>query len=64
MKPLNHFIVARGFKMATIKMVAQALRPGDFVISLDLSNMYFHVWICLAFRRFLRFFVGRHLFQF
>lgn len=40
MKPLNHSIVARTFKMATLKMVCNSLRAGDFVVSLDLPEEY------------------------
>lgn len=43
MKPLSQFILAKGFKMATLKMVAQSLHQGDFLASLDLSDAYFHV---------------------
>lgn len=46
--------------MATLKMVAHSLCHGDHVVSLDLSDAYFHVRIHPSFRRFLRFqFQGR-----
>lgn len=55
MKPLNRYISARGFQMATIKMIAGSISKGDFVVSLDLSDAYFHLRIDPRFRRFLHF---------
>lgn len=64
MKSLNAFIVSHGFRMATLKMVAGTLRKGDFVVSLDLSDAYFHLRIHPRFRRFLCFKFRGKLFQF
>lgn len=49
MKPLNRFIVACSFKMATLKMVCNSLRRSDVVVSLDLKDAYFHVRIAPEF---------------
>lgn len=64
MKPLSRFIAAKSFKMATLKMVARLLRLGDFVVSLDLSDTYFHVCIHPASHCFLRFQFTGKFFQF
>lgn len=64
MKPLNRFISARSFKMATLKMVVGALRKDDFVVSLDLLDTYFHLRIDPNFRRFFRFKFWGKFFQF
>lgn len=50
--------------MATLRMVAAAIRKDDYVISLDLSDAYFHVRVDARFRRFLRFKFRGRLFQF
>jgi hypothetical protein len=64
LKPLNRFIMARSFKMATLRMVAHSLREKDFVVSLDLTDAYFHVNIDPSFRKFMRFKFRGKLFQF
>lgn len=64
MKPLNAFIVGWSFCMATLKMVAGALRKGDFMVSLHLSDAYFHLRIHPHFHGFLRFKFQGKLFQF
>lgn len=38
--------------MAKLKLVASALCIGDFVLSLDLSDAYFHIRVALSDRRF------------
>lgn len=50
--------------MSTIKMVAQSLHLGNLMISLDLSDAYFHVRIHPDFCGFLCFRVGSCFFQF
>lgn len=64
MKPLNRFIKARGFRMATLKMVATVIRQQDFAVSLDLSDAYFHVYVAPAHHRFLHFKFKGKFFQF
>lgn len=63
-KPLNQFIVARSFKMAILMMVVGPLCPGDFVVSLDPLDPYFHVRIMPGFRHFLHYKFRGHAFQF
>ena len=38
LKPLNQFVRKEAFKMATIRTVANAIRSGDFAVSLDLKT--------------------------
>lgn len=64
MKPLNAFIVGRSFQMDTLKIVAGALRKGDYMVSLDLSDAYFHLNANPRVRRFLRFKFTGKLFPF
>ena len=51
----NESIVTRPFHMLTIKRVLECVRPGDFCVSVDLKDAYFHVPIIPKHRQFLRF---------
>lgn len=57
-KLLNCFIMAKGFKITTLNKVVCSLQQGDFVVALDLSDVYFHICIDLAFLQFLWFQFG------
>lgn len=42
--------------------ILEGIHPGDFLVSIDLSEAYFHIPIWLAHRQFLRFsYAGHHL---
>ena len=55
LRPLNQSIAKKKFKMATVKTVASAIRPGDFAVSIDLKDAYLHVPVLSAHRKFLKF---------
>ena len=55
LRPLNQFVKVDKFKMETPRTVLQALRPGDWMFSVDLKDAYFQVPIHPRSRRFLRF---------
>ena len=56
LKPLNRsYITAPHFRMDTVKDVAALLRPGDWAISIDLKDAYFHVLVHKKFHHLLRF---------
>lgn len=60
LKPLNQLIVPRHFKMETLCSIMKALKKGDFAISLDLTDAYFHIPIHTDFQKYLRFrFLGQ-----
>ena len=50
--------------METAQSVLQSLRPGDWMVSLDLQNTYLQVPVHPASRRYLRFCIGPQPFQF
>lgn len=50
--------------METVRSVLAAVHPGDYAVSLDLEDAYFHIPIHPASRRFLRFTDGIDVFQF
>jgi len=64
LKPLNQHIHKRKFKMATVRTVAAAIRPGDFAVSIDLQDAYLHVPILPSHKKFLRFTFKGQTFQF
>ena len=61
---LNQFILCPHFKMETVDSIRLALRKGDWVTSLDLTDAYFHVMIHRRSRRYLRFSFEGKTFQF
>ncbi len=52
---LNHILVKRSFRMITLKQILSQICPGDWFMSLDLKDAYFHIQIAPDHRRFLRF---------
>ena len=61
---LNGWVDVSSFRMETAQSVLQSLRPGDWMVSLDLQDAYLQVPVHPASRRFLRFCVGGAVFQF
>ncbi|XP_064086089.1 uncharacterized protein LOC135201140 [Macrobrachium nipponense] len=62
---LNLFVKKESFKMETSQSVLGALRPGDWMVSLDLQDAYFHVPIHPQSRSFLsQVHFKRQVFQF
>lgn len=64
LRPLNKFVKNVAFKMATVRTVAAAIRPGDWAISLDFKDAYLHIPIHFSHRRFLRFVFRGKVYQF
>ena len=68
LKSLNHFVQKEKFKMTTPRTVTNAMHKGDWAVSIDLKDAYFHVPIHVRSRRLLRFAVatndGLRVFQF
>ena len=61
---LNQFLLEVPFKMETAASIREAVRPGDWGASLDLTDAYFHVPIAKADRKWLRFVWEDQIFQF
>ena len=61
---LNRFVQLSHFHMETAHLVLQSLRPGDWMISIDLQDAYIQVPGHPDFRRYLRFCIGEKTFQF
>ena len=52
------------FRMETLSDVRQTIRPGDWAVSIDLKDAYFHVPIAQGARKYLRFCWRGRLYQF
>ena len=61
---LNHYIKQTSFKMETARSVLAAIRPGDWMFSLDLQDSYLQVPIHPASRKYLRFMFEDRPYQF
>ena len=61
---LNTFIRCPTFRMETMASVTQALQEGEWTTSIDLKDAYFHVPIHPRSRRYLRFRMDEHTWQF
>ena len=64
LKPLNQFLVKKSFKVDHLGVVMKLVRKGNWALSIDLTDAYFHVPILLNHRMFLKFAVGHHCYQF
>ena len=61
---LNDFITSSHFHMETLQSVLRSIRPGDWMISLDLQDAYLQVSVHHDSRRYLRFVVAGKSYQF
>ncbi|MEL7523140.1 MAG: reverse transcriptase domain-containing protein, partial [Cyanobacteria bacterium J06553_1] len=61
---LNKFVSLTKFKMESPRSVLQSVRLGDWMVSIDLQDAYFHVPIHPGSRKFLRFVFAGQVYQF
>ena len=61
---LNWSVVVSRFHMETASSVLQSLRPGEWMVSLDLQDAYLQVPVHPSSRHYLRFCVGDSVLQF
>ncbi len=55
LRTLNCALSNRSFKMITLRQILSHIRPGDWFISVNLKDAYFHIQVAPRHRRFLRF---------
>ena len=55
LRVLNRHLRKYTFRMLTHKGLCRSIRPGDWFVTIDLSDAYFHIAIYPAHRKFLRF---------
>ena len=61
---LSRAVAVSHFHMETAQSILQSLRPGDWMVSLDLEDAYLQVPVQPSSRRYLRFCVGDSVLQF
>ncbi|KAJ1098777.1 hypothetical protein NDU88_003884 [Pleurodeles waltl] len=61
---LNWFLKQEKFKMLTLAKVLLALNKGDWMVSVDLQDAYFHIPILKSHKKYLRFVVVSQHYQF
>ena len=61
---LNTFLLIERFKMETPEAIRASLIPGEWVLSIDLSDAYLHIPIHPNSRKYLRFYHKSQVFQF
>ena len=64
LKPLNQFMTTTHFKMESLAMLRNLLRPGDWVASIDLKDAYLSVAIWEEHRKYLQFAWSSKLYEF
>ncbi len=52
---LNYTLMKRSFRLITLKQILLQIWPGDWFMSLDLKDTFFHIQVAPHHRRFLRF---------
>ena len=64
LKPLNQFIKKQKFKMATLQSTIQDVNSGDWLVSIDLKDSYFHEPIHPSHWKYVRFAVSNDKYKF
>jgi hypothetical protein len=64
LRRLNFALYKGKFKMLTLKAIISQIRPGDWFVTIDLKDAYFHIQVVQRHRQFLRFAVGERAFQY
>ncbi|XP_071133050.1 uncharacterized protein [Mytilus edulis] len=64
LRPLNGYLQKKHFKMDSLTKVLNIVKPGDWAITLDLSDAYLHVPIFPSHCQYLRFYLQNQAFQF
>lgn len=64
LRPLNQYLKTQHFKMDTMKTVLNLVQKGDWAISVDLKDAYFHILIHPKHKKFLRFCIQGKAYQY
>ncbi len=64
LRQLKCSVMRLKFKMLTLKKVVSQIRSGDWFVTIDLKDAYFHVSILSTHRKFLRFALGGEAYQY
>ena len=61
---LNKFVACSHFRMETPATIRESIQPGEWTFQVDLKDAYLHIPVHPAYRKYLRFSVGKDIFQF
>lgn len=64
LKPLNQYLRTQHFKMDCMNKVINLAKKGDWAISIDLQDAYFHIPLFPGHRKYLRFCIQGKAYQF
>ncbi len=64
LRRLNFSLYKGKFKMLTIKNIMSQIQEGDWFVTIDLKDAYFHIQVVQRHRRFLRFAFGGKAYQY
>ncbi len=64
LRRLNFSLYKGKFKMLTIKTIMSQVQEGDWFVTIDLKDAYFHIQVVQRHRRFLRFAFGGKAYQY
>ncbi len=64
LRRLNFSLYKGKFKMLTIKTIMSQVQEGDWFVTIDLKDAYFHIQVIQRHRRFLRFAFGGKAYQY
>ncbi len=64
LRRLNFSLYKGKFKMLTIKTIMSQVQEGDWFVTIDLKDAYFHIQVFRRHRRFLRFAFGEKAYQY
>ncbi len=64
LRHLNFSLYKGNFKMLTIKTIMSQVQEGDWFVTIDLKDAYFHIQVVQRHRRFLRFAFGGKAYQY
>ena len=64
LRPLNQYLRTEHFKMDTLSKVLNLVKKGDWAITVDLRDAYFHIPIFRRHRKFLRFCIQGRAYQY
>ncbi len=64
LRRLNFSLYKRKFKMLTMKTIMPQIQGGDWFVTIDLKDAYFHIQVVQRHRRFLRFAFGGKAYQY
>ncbi len=64
LRRLNFSLYKGKFKMLTMRTIMSQVQEGDWFVTIDLKDAYFHIQVVLRHRRFLRFAFGGKTYQY